>query len=136
MQAQIQALLAGEAGEGEEVTREAGREAGAEVAKHQIFDGMLSRVAKFITVCKLYIKMRMREEPVDPVICAERNSRYVERECNGGVRNRGIGIRVSRGIFDKFEEGIWWRRRGVGESSGAEKVGTRGKNNGRIYTRI
>ena len=33
MQAQIQALLAGEAGEGEEVAREAGRGEGVEIVK-------------------------------------------------------------------------------------------------------
>jgi len=107
MQAQIQALLAEGAREGEEVAREAGRGGEAEVAKPQILDGTSLRVARFIMVCKLYIRMRMREEPVDPVICIGRNSRCVERECNGGVGNRGIRIQVSRGIFDKFEEGIW-----------------------------
>jgi len=65
MQAQIQALLAGGAGEGERVVRKAGRGGGAEVAKPQIFDGTSSRVAGFIMVCKLYIKMKMREEPVE-----------------------------------------------------------------------
>ena len=58
MQVQIQALLAG-------VAREAGRGGGAEVAKSQIFDGTLSRVAGFITACKLYIRMKMREELVE-----------------------------------------------------------------------
>jgi len=64
MQAQIQALLAGGAGR-ETAPREVGRSGGAEVAKPQIFDGMTARVAGFITVCKLYIRMRMREEPVE-----------------------------------------------------------------------
>ena len=64
MQAQIQALLVGGAVEGEEVAREVGREGGVEVAKPQIFDGMLSKVIGFITAYKLYIRMRMREESV------------------------------------------------------------------------
>ena len=45
--------------------REVGRGGGAEVAKPQIFDGMIARVAGFITACKLYIRMRIREEPVE-----------------------------------------------------------------------
>jgi len=65
MQAQIQALLAGGAGGGEGIAREAGREGEAEVVKPQIFDGMSSKVAEFITACKLYIRMRMREESVE-----------------------------------------------------------------------
>jgi len=64
MQAQIQALLVRGAG-GEAVPREVGREGGGEVAKPQIFNGMSSKVAGFITVCKLYIRMRMRKEPVE-----------------------------------------------------------------------
>ena len=65
MQAQIQTLLAREAVEEEAVPREVGRGGGAEVAKPQIFDGTLSKVAGFIMVCKLYIRMRLREELVE-----------------------------------------------------------------------
>jgi len=64
MQMQIQALLAGAAAGGERVAREVGREGGAEVVKSQIFDGMSSKVAEFITAYKLYIRIRMREESV------------------------------------------------------------------------
>jgi len=64
MQVQIQALLAGGAGRGEMAPREVERSGGAEVAKPQIFDGTTARVAGFITAYKLYIRMRMREEPV------------------------------------------------------------------------
>jgi len=49
----------------EAVPREVGREGGAEVAKLQIFDGMSSKIARFITVYKLYIRMKLREEPVE-----------------------------------------------------------------------
>ena len=65
MQAQIQALLAGGVEGGEIAPREMGRGGGAEVAKPQIFDGIIARVAGFITACKLYIRMRMREETVE-----------------------------------------------------------------------
>ena len=46
------------------MARERGRRGGIEVAKPQIFDGMSLKVAEFIIVCKLYIRMRMREELV------------------------------------------------------------------------
>jgi len=65
MQAQIQALLAGGAGGEEEVAREAGRGEGVEIVKPQIFDGILLRVIRFITACKLYIRMKMREELIE-----------------------------------------------------------------------
>jgi len=65
MQVQIQALLAGGAEGGEMAPREVGRGEGAEVAKPQIFDGTTARVAGFITACKLYIRMRMREETAE-----------------------------------------------------------------------
>ena len=62
---QIQALLAGEVGGGEGVAREAGRKEEAEVAKSPIFDGISSKIAGFIMACKLYMRMRMREESVE-----------------------------------------------------------------------
>jgi len=52
MQVQIQVLLTGRGGE-------------AEVVKPQIFDGTVARVASFITACKLYIRMKIREELVE-----------------------------------------------------------------------
>ena len=64
MQAQIQTLLVGGAGE-EAVPREIGRGGGGEVAKSQIFNGTLSKVAGFITACKLYIRIKMREELIE-----------------------------------------------------------------------
>jgi len=57
-------MLAGRVMEGEEAS-EVGREGGAKVAKPQIFDGTAVRVVGFITACKLYIRMKMREEPVE-----------------------------------------------------------------------
>ena len=62
---QIQVLLAGGGGGGEATQREVGREGGAEVAKSQIFDGTPLKVAGFISACKLYIRMRLREELVE-----------------------------------------------------------------------
>ena len=61
MQVQIQALLAGEAVEGEAAPREVGRGGEVEVVKHQIFDSTSLKVAGFIAVCKLYIRMRLRK---------------------------------------------------------------------------
>ena len=69
MQTQIQVLLVEGArrgnGEGEEGSREVGRGGGIKIAKPQIFDGMLSKITGFIIAYKLYIRMRMREEPVE-----------------------------------------------------------------------
>ena len=65
MQVQIQALVAGEAGGGKAMPREVGRGRGVEVSKPQIFDGMSSKVTGFIMACKLYIRMKLREEPVE-----------------------------------------------------------------------
>jgi len=39
-------------------------------------------------------------------------------------------------FFYKFEEGVWRRRRGVGESGGVKKVGARRENDGRVCTGI
>ena len=58
-------MLAEGAGGREGVAREVGRKGEAEVAKPPIFDGMSSKIARFIIACKLYIKMRMREESVE-----------------------------------------------------------------------
>jgi len=65
IQAQIQALLVGGVGGEEAIPREVGRGGGAEVAKPQIFDGTTSKVAGFISACKLYIRMRLRKEPAE-----------------------------------------------------------------------
>ena len=67
MQVQIQALLArGASGVEEETQREKRRGEGrVEVAKPQIFDGTPAKVGRFISACKLYIRMRMREELVE-----------------------------------------------------------------------
>ena len=62
---QIQALLAGAVGGGEGVAREAGRKGEVEVVKPPIFDGTSLKIAGFITACKLYMRMRMREESVE-----------------------------------------------------------------------
>ena len=64
IQVQIQALLA-EGPEREAILREVGRGGGAEVVKPQIFNGMPSKVGEFITACKLYIRIKLREELVE-----------------------------------------------------------------------
>ena len=64
MQVQIQALLAGGAVAGGRITGEEGRRE-MKIAKPQIFDGTSSKVVGFVIACKLYIRNRMREEPVE-----------------------------------------------------------------------
>ena len=59
MQAQIQALLA------EGTVARSGEEEATEVAKPQIFDSMLLKVSGFISVYKLYIRMKLRKELVE-----------------------------------------------------------------------
>jgi len=42
--------------------------AATEVAKLQTFNGTLSKVSRFLSVCKLYIRMRLRESSVEEQI--------------------------------------------------------------------
>jgi len=66
MQVQIQALLVAGTTEGEE--REAmGSNLGPqmEVAKPSIFSGEAGRVEGFVTACRLYLRMKMREVIVE-----------------------------------------------------------------------
>ena len=44
------------------------RTASIEVARPQIFDGISAKVSEFMTVCRLYIKMKMREAAVEEQI--------------------------------------------------------------------
>ena len=58
MQAQIQTLLA--------TAREKGVQGvNIEVAKPQVFNGFSEKVSDFVTVYKLYLKMKMREVAVE-----------------------------------------------------------------------
>ena len=64
MQAQIQALLAtGGAGTGGEERRTMGPK--VEVATPAIFNGEAGRVGGFVTACRLYLRMKMREATVE-----------------------------------------------------------------------
>ena len=68
MQAQIQALLvAGGAGAGtaERATTGSNLEPHVEVAKPAIFNGEAEKVGEFVTTCRLYLRMKMREMMVE-----------------------------------------------------------------------
>jgi len=68
MQAQIQTLLAAAgagAGEEEWAAPEVNREYQMEVAKPAIFSGEAGKVGEFITACRLYLRMKMREATVE-----------------------------------------------------------------------
>ena len=64
MQAQIQALITGGAGAERGVT---GSNMGPqmEVAKPSIFNGEAERVGGFITVCRLHLRIKMKEATVE-----------------------------------------------------------------------
>ena len=65
LQEQIAVLTAqvgGGAGKGGDTS------AATKVAKLQTFDGTLSKVSRFVGACRLYIKMRLRDIPVEEQI--------------------------------------------------------------------
>ena len=66
MQAQIQALLAAQGGAGGE-RRTMGSNIGShmEVAKPAIFNGEAAKVEGFITACRLFLRMKLRESMVE-----------------------------------------------------------------------
>jgi len=45
-----------------------GAAAATEMAKPQTFNGTPSKVSRFLSVCKLYIRMRLRESSVEEQI--------------------------------------------------------------------
>ena len=65
MQAQLQALVTGGGirGEGAVV---AGMD--TEVARPQVFDRISSKISGFVTVCRLYIRMKMRKAVIEKQI--------------------------------------------------------------------
>jgi len=66
MQAQIQALLVAQGGEGAVTGSNMGSH--MEVAKLAIFNREAGRVGGFITACRLYIKMKLRGNTVEEQI--------------------------------------------------------------------
>ena len=64
MQAQLQAIQAG----GVAGILRPNTEFNTEVAKLQVFDGSLGKILGFIIACRLYIRMKMREEAIEEQI--------------------------------------------------------------------
>ena len=65
MQVQIQALLAAGGGGTERGITGSNRGPQVEVAKPAIFNGEAGKVGGFVTACKLYLRMKMRETTVE-----------------------------------------------------------------------
>jgi len=67
MQAQIQALLVATRGAGSTERGATGPNTGShmEVAKPAIFNGEAGKVEGFVIVCRLYLRMKMREATVE-----------------------------------------------------------------------
>jgi len=65
MQAQIQALLAAQGGAGQGGTVGSGLGSHMEMAKPAIFNGEAGKVGGFVTACRSYLKMKMREGIVE-----------------------------------------------------------------------
>jgi len=68
-----------------------------EVAKPAIFNGEAEKVGGFIMVCRLFLRMKLREATVEEqvqwvLLYAGRICRCMKEECNGGVKGRGNRI--------------------------------------------
>jgi len=69
IQVQIQALIVeGAVVVGEGATERSNTESNIEVAKPPVFNEEAERVEGFITVCRIYLRMRMREATVEKQI--------------------------------------------------------------------
>ena len=112
-----------------------------EMAKPAIFNGEAGRVGGFVITCRLYLRMKMREATVEEQV--QWVLSYVQ-EGSADVWKENVMEELETGemeyetgrIFDKFKEGIQWRRRGVGESGGVKKAGARREDDGGVCTRI
>ena len=92
MQTQIQVLLAARGGE---VIPRPNTKSNTEVAKPQVFDRSQGKILRFITACRLYIRMKIRGETVKEQI--QQILSYVQR---------GLANIWKENILENFETGV------------------------------
>jgi len=114
LQEQIAALIA-QIGGGAERRIGGGTAAATEVAKPQTFDKTLSKVSRFLSVCKLYIRMRLRELSVEEQIqwvlsYIQGGSVDIWKENIMEELEAGEVEYESVGEFGRNQERIWRRR--------------------------
>ena len=112
-----------------------------EMAKPAIFNGEARRVGGFVTACRSYLKMKMREGTVEEQIIwvlsyVQGGSADIWKENVMELETGEMEYESIEEFFYKYEEEIWRRRRRGDKGGGVETVRTRGKIDGGICSNI